>query len=528
MSAVDRQAMFRFVRSLLADPKQAADEKSETPAKDVVFSDPNQLVTLSVAFWIEGALRGCRVVHQQPFKDALRQAALHATRDSRFKPIEQEEFAAARIEITLLTPWQTISLDQLKGQQSVDPDKAYRITYKNQQGWLLPEVFNCLRFRGIEDFLRTLITEKAGIRGDSPYLTQAKIEVFEADDYIESEDKKRIHLLFGPLLTIDQRYESYDELFTRDLETMLHQAAEQLLRIQEKNGNISPVIDPLSGKMKQIDWVRLALTGVALESVGRVTGTEKYRTAALRIGKYIWKYGYDHPYLDNYTKTLCCVYYAEYLWLAGRTDEAKSIAWEVSKQLHSIRFEPILLLKSASFLLLFEEKDFMNLAVDLFESVWSDFMEKSQSKGGSVELARYPELSAVAEKLFETTREEQYHEKAVQVNEWFARQQHPRGDFPSSTGSGFSYTRGTGKIFEVLASHPNEYRENILRVFVWLRSIQYTRENTFFVQSELREKILGGFRHDVLNQEVWIDASAHVLLGGSRLLQKLRATKEHG
>jgi AMMECR1 domain-containing protein len=519
LSPEDRQTLFAFVRSLLDCSGQGQDEEEEMAVDDTVFPDANeQLVTLSVSFWIEGSLRGCMVAYQLPLKKALQEATWRAARDPRFKPVLKEEQEKARLEITLLSLEGAIPFFQFREQKTIDPEKAYRVVYQNREGWLLPEVFNAVRFQGMEGFLKTLLTEKGGFRIDTRFLAQAKIEIFHVEDYIESEQKTQLLPLVGPLVKHRERYSSFDTQFVRDCKSLLHQAAEQLLGTQEDDGNIPPIIEPLSGKTRQVDWVRLALSATALEIFGQVTGRETYRVGARKAGEYIWAHGYHHPYLDTSTRTLCRVYYGEYLWSAGRTDEAKSVAWETLKQIHLVRFEPILCLKGASFLLLFDERAFFKTAQALFESVWQDFLKKQTSKK-SFELALFPELVAVADKLFAFTQETKYQEKSMYVTDWLIACQHQRGSFPSVTGgTDFAYTRGTGKIFEVLALNPKRNQESILRAFEWLRDMQYTKENTFFIPAANRAKILGGFRHDALNQEVWIDASAHVLLGGARLL----------
>lgn len=43
--------------------------------------------------------------------------------------------------------------------------------------------------------------------------------------------------------------------------------------------------------------------------------------------------------------------------------------------------------------------------------------------------------------------------------------------------------------------------------------------NTFFVADAIRPMIIGGFRHDYLNSELWIDSASHVILGGTRLIK---------
>ena len=118
---------------------------------------------------------------------------------------------------------------------------------------------------------------------------------------------------------------------------------------------------------------------------------------------------------------------------------------------------------------------------------------------------------------------------------WLKKHQLPNGAFPESTHSASSgqaesdfvytptpnlvwgYTRGTGKIFEVLALAPEKNKAAIANVLQWLFSMQYDGENTFFIADTIRPMIVGGFRHDYLNQELWIDSAAHVILGGTRL-----------
>ena len=107
---------------------------------------------------------------------------------------------------------------------------------------------------------------------------------------------------------------------------------------------------------------------------------------------------------------------------------------------------------------------------------------------------------------------------AEKVLDWLKAQQLPSGAFPESTASDFVYTRGTGKISEVLALDPERNRTAIEAVLPWLIAMQYDEENTFFIPPEARPKILGAFRHDYLNPEAWVDSAGHVLLGGARLL----------
>ena len=92
------------------------------------------------------------------------------------------------------------------------------------------------------------------------------------------------------------------------------------------------------------------------------------------------------------------------------------------------------------------------------------------------------------------------------------------GSFPATSRGGTPYVRGTGKVFEVLAARLGCGRDAVLAAARWLLNLQYDRANTFFVAVPVRERILGGFRHDYGNPEAWIDAAAHFILGGARCM----------
>lgn len=65
LNSRDQQRMFAFVRTILKSSNQCLIEKITA---DIALPDDNRLVTLSVAFWIGGILRGCSVLYQEPFE----------------------------------------------------------------------------------------------------------------------------------------------------------------------------------------------------------------------------------------------------------------------------------------------------------------------------------------------------------------------------------------------------------------------------------------------------------------------------
>ena len=105
---------------------------------------------------------------------------------------------------------------------------------------------------------------------------------------------------------------------------------------------------------------------------------------------------------------------------------------------------------------------------------------------------------------------------AQDVWSWLCAQQLPSGAFPDTTASDFVYSRGTGKIFEVLALGPDDGGA-VERAGRWLLAMQYRADSMFFIPTEHRALVLGGLRHDPFNADAWIDAAAHLLLGLARL-----------
>jgi hypothetical protein len=125
-----------------------------------------------------------------------------------------------------------------------------------------------------------------------------------------------------------------------------------------------------------------------------------------------------------------------------------------------------------------------------------------------VSLAEWAELAVAFPVGSKTSRD---------VLDWLKGQQFPSGAFPDTTASDFVYSRGTGKIFEVLALYAAESSNALDRALGWLLSMQYRADSVFFVPSEHRDKVLGGLRHDFYVTDAWIDAAGHFLLGLARL-----------
>jgi hypothetical protein len=129
----------------------------------------------------------------------------------------------------------------------------------------------------------------------------------------------------------------------------------------------------------------------------------------------------------------------------------------------------------------------------------------------AVSLAEWAELGAAFPADSKTSRE---------VRDWLRSWQLPSGAFPETTASDFVYSRGTGKVFEVLALRPAEAQRSLDRALGWLLSMQYRPDSAFFVPHEHWPRVLGGLRHDPYGPDAWIDAAGHLLLGLARLQER--------
>jgi len=475
---------------------------------------------IDVALWIKGRLRGSSVVEGMSLGEGIAEAAILSLRDSRFKPLSSEELPDTRIEVTIMHDLRIpLSTKEFK-RNIIYPEKGYLLQQKTvnrysnvleniriingggknrlegRTGWFLPEVFNVQRFRRLEYFLGELAEKKAKLKRGA--YKSAKILVFEVDDFIESSDHQSALELKGPVVKVNSSVDS-DFLLNR-----MHSAARWLCNIQEPDGNIPPIIDPLTGRAtKQIDWPRLAFTAWALVEFGKATKEEKYTHAAEKSFEYL-----KRNLISNFELTLA--YFGQLSVALGKIKDACSAGDKLLERSDAFSFDPITIAQIASFFKILSKNDtrfsapFGNFATALKINFGDNI-----KKGVAMNFAVWAELVNVFSGVDQ--------EFSENVTLWLKKYQLPSGAFPESTNSDFVYVRGTSKIFEVLALAPEKNKAAITNVLQWLFLMQYDDENTFFIADTIRPMIIGGFRHDYFNQELWIDSAAHVILGGTRL-----------
>lgn len=458
---------------------------------------------LDVALWVNGRLRGSAVVENYNLSEGIAEAAILASRDARFKPLAYDELPFTRIEVTVMHDLRVPFSPRERRQNAIYPEKGYLLKKDKHVGWFLPEIHNVRRYRDLESFLGDLAQEKAGLPRAAS--SDAEVFIFEVDDFIESEDHERTLKLMGPIIPIEE------EITPKFIMQRLRMAADWLCRIQELDGNISPITNPLTGHQTQIDWPRLAFTAWALAEFGKVTKEKKYIGAAEKSFEYLKKFFIPNsPFLiPSYELTLA--YFGQLAFCLGKSNDATATANRILGRLNTLNFESITFAQIASFFKILPQKDRrIKSTLENLSTALKENFERGLKKGTAMNLAVWVELVNTFQGI-----DNEFSEK---IADWLKNQQLPSGAFPESTHSDFVYTRGTGKIFEVLALSSQANKEVIAKTLHWLLSMQYDEENMFFISKVIRPKILGAFRHDYFNQEAWIDAAGHILLGGARLL----------
>jgi AMMECR1 domain-containing protein len=472
---------------------------------------------VDVALWVRGALRGSRIVEGMSFIDALQEAAIRSCRDERFKPLVAEELDATIIEIAIISDLHMPLLERERDANTIHTANGYCVRVRGAKGWGLPAIFNGITFKGMHDFVRYLLKRKAHVPKD--WLADSVVETFAVNNFIESaRTPKKALSLYGPVV---RNIPGSADTMTRTIDTIATRAADYLCRIQEADGNIPPIMNPLTGKRSQVDWARLAFTAWTLAVFGSEGNSVRYRKAADKAFRYVMNMVYTHPYLDDSTRGMTLVYAYNLAEALGETGEAERIHTAILGLVPKLSYDPAHYSQIALHLLKHSEGDVALLAkAEEFSNPVLREYEQRVLSGSPLELARFVELIPILRALGNSLNDQEMIRKSKTISQWYVSQQLRDGSFPSAAGSEFAYTRGTGKIFEVLCLEPEVNKMCIEQTIRWLLDMQYDENNTYFIENDIRKESIGGFRHDFLDQSIWIDAIGHVLLGATRLTAK--------
>jgi len=493
----------------------------------------HQKTDLDVALWVNGALRGSAVAENTILSEGIIRASIYACRDTRFKPLEFDELKDTRIEITLFSDLKIPLSKSLIDKNEIFYDKGYLLKKGlpaqagEKHGWFLPEVFNILSFKNLKEFLFRLGTEKASLPPEEIFNKETEIFIFEVDDFIEGEHGQEILSLDGPMAKSEKCH----------LKESACLAADWLIKIQEPDGNFIPITNPLTGKTSQLDWPRSIFTGWSLVEFGKAVGNPSYIDAGRKNFSYGKKYILDEQIIKNLdSEGLVLAYLGQEALSLGYPQEALQCGNRILEKESQLKFEPILFSQIGSFLAELSriDKNFMAPALRFGEKTRITF-DNNLRQERPMQLAVWAELANLYLKLFEIQNDDSHLQTVRKVIDWLLSHQLDNGSFraANNSDSNFAYTRGTAKIAEVLAGifilekqidrsfDPAYYKICLEKAFEWLKMMQYSFENSYFIPKKNLNSAIGGFRHDYFNQEVWIDSAGHFLLAGGRFLKRL-------
>ena len=507
LSLSEKRELLRFARQTM---QSFLNGEHSTFQLDLAPHRTGEKVVVDVGIWINGKLRGSIISSPLPLIDALREASVGALRDSRMKPVEKDELEVAQIEVSIMSNL-VLPLRQQDMVQKIDACKGYYVESGKQRGWYLPTVFNCMKFKDMADLRRSLVKGKANITERADHVP---LHAFQVEGFIE--DKKHILMLLeGPVAyTSDPSSNS----FLKRVKAHSDEAAQWLLNMCDTHGALPLYRDPLYQQTGRMDWARLANASYALAAFGTVTKNQQYIQTSEKISAYMQRYIVN----DRQSRVTIGTETIPYLLHAAltRLDHRESpLLDHVQDRYENTTFHPITYAVLASLfakLTLLGIRDYRTESISLAEKVFADF--KKNKEVPETQLAWYPELIYAFQLLHALTQETLHLERSEEVATWLVHQQLSNGSFPIYKDSSFSYTRGTGKIFEVLALHPTRYDNAVEKSFDWLTRMQYTEDSLYFTDPSFKGRVKGGFRHDHANTEAWIDSASHFLLGAARLL----------
>jgi hypothetical protein len=426
-------------------------------------------------------------------------AAASVCRDRRFERLSRAELDETVLQVGILhAPTVPLSRREVEGGDAYH-DKAILVTDGTRHGLFLPEIHNLRRYRRMSALVADLAREKAGV--DDP--AGASVEVGEVTDFVESADRTCALRLDGPVARLSDGGANASALARAAGEA----ACAWLAVIQGADGSLPLFVRPHTGHAEGGDPVRAALAAQGLASFGVACGLAAAVETARRVLAWLhrirptWEREPSQRIL-----TLC--YLGKAAAALGDEPALHHAADEVLSNLDAA-IGPLVLANVASVLRARATAGdaraasrHASLEAELAERFLAAFAARVP-----MSLAEWAEVAAAFPPTSRASRA---------VTHWLREKQMPSGAFPDTTASDFAYSRGTGKIFEVLAADPSS-RVASLRALAWLVAMQYRPDSLFFVPAEHRGRALGGLRHDYHDPDAWIDAAGHLLIGLGRL-----------
>jgi AMMECR1 domain-containing protein len=453
--------------------------------------------TVGVALWTRGRLRGSVVSPPGPALRGLGQAASWACRDARFEHLSPAELAETRFQITIVhAPAVPLSRREIETGAAYH-DKALFLSEGTRSGVYLPEIFNVAPHRTLRALVDSLAREKAGLAG---YGDATSVDVCEVTELVESADRMRAVQLDGPVA----RVADGDGDWRSRARAAGATACAWLAALQNEEGALPLRVRPSTGRAEGVDPPRMAMVAHALAAFGVAIDHAPAVQSSRRLLGWLdrarptWGAATPHELL-----TTC--YLGKAALCLGDEARVEKALTDALRLMDSAPREPLVLAHAASFFLAASEgRAEVAHRCESLQRELLDRFARARSAREPMSLAGWAELGAALE-------------TSGEIMEWLRSKQLPSGAFPDTTASDHVYSRGTGKVLEVLALRPADSMRAIECAVSWLLAMQYRADSMFFVPEEHRSRVSGGLRHDMFDADAWIDAAGHLILALARL-----------
>lgn len=488
LSYADGEALLRTVRAASED-FIAGRQARELIAGETRLS---QRSVLAVSMWTRGRLRGSVVCPPAPALARARRAGEWVCKDGRFERPSVAELADTVFQVGLVhAPSIPLSRDEIRDRDAY-ADKALFVSEGARFGAYMPEVFNVRADRKLAPLLHSLARDKAGLEkiGDG-----TRVEACEVSEVIESADRARVVALDGPIARVAA---DEPERLGDAARVAGDAACAWLVNVQQEDGSWPVRVHTATGAGDGRDPVRVALAAFALAAYGVAARIDEAPRAARRALAWLERSRSEwtgDPVREIWTHC----YIGRTAELLGDDEAVAAAVAGLGKVVHAADRDRMAAMHAASF----------SRQTRIAETLYDEFRRARNDKA-SMSLAEWAELA---------TSFAPDSTQARDIDGWLRSHQLADGSFRETTTSRFAYTRGTGKVFEVLA-RTADAEPALARALGWLRKMQYRPDSVFFVPREHQPRVLGGLRHDVYDTDAWIDAAGHLLIGLAHVVRR--------
>jgi AMMECR1 len=478
----------------------------------------SQRATAALSIWTRGRIRGSVITAPSSISRAMQMGMRWACRDDRFPRLTAEDLEESLLQVGFVhEPAIVVSRQEIETEDAY-PDKAIWVSDGTRSGAYMPEIHNVAPEQRFERLVSRLAHDKAGMgRRTSSGKTSDDARALDlgpkvvvtaraVSEVIERRGQKGVLLLEGPVVAPVRGDTNRGGLEAGRL------AVSWLATVQVDDGALPSFVRPSTGAGVERHAPRMAATAEALIAFAESAGDDQAALIAKRVLAHLDRAkaeGSQPPDLA----LLTVAYRGKAAARLGDEAELRRAVKEVFARLDGADAGPLPLSQALSLLALASPRiPEAATRADALERVLAGRFTRAQSSGAALSLAEWAELAAV--------RTDTPSAPSGDVARWLAGLQLHSGAFPNTTASDFVYSRGTGKVFEVLAARKRDHAENVDAALAWLISMQYTADSAYCIPDEHKPRLIGGLRHDYFHMDAWIDGAAHLLLGVARLISR--------